>query len=66
MKELPSKEKASHREVKYEFPSDHAGQACADCKHVIHGTLHPRCQTVADPIFLVGWCIRYEEAEKKK
>lgn len=58
--ERPAKEKLSHTEVKYERTSEHAGQDCANCKHVIE-TLHEvRCESVASPIWLNGWCIRWK------
>ncbi len=66
MPELPAAEKAAHRTVKYEYPSEHMGEACGDCKHVIEKGSSPRCETVANPIFLTGWCVRYARKEKKK
>lgn len=60
MAELPAKEKATHQAVKYERPSEHAGEACGDCAHLIDAG-EPRCQTVKSPIYLNGWCVRYQE-----
>lgn len=59
-KEIPAADKASHVEVKYERPSEHMGEDCGDCKHVIEATSGTRCQTVKNPIYLNGWCVRYE------
>jgi hypothetical protein len=61
MPELPVDEKASHQAVKYERPSEHMGESCGDCKHVIEATKGTRCESVASPIWLNGWCERYEE-----
>lgn len=58
-KELPEKEKATHAEVDYERPSDHAGKSCGDCEHLVDA-LTPRCQTVKNPIYLNGYCVRFE------
>jgi hypothetical protein len=60
MAELPADEKASHAEVKYERPSDRMGEDCGNCKHVIEATSGVRCRTVRNPIYLTGWCVRYE------
>jgi hypothetical protein len=58
--ERPADDKLSHAEVHYERPSEHAGQYCGNCKHVIE-TLHQvRCESVASPIYLNGWCVRWE------
>jgi hypothetical protein len=65
MPELPKSEKASHEKVHYEYPSEHMGQACGDCKHVIEQGTAPRCQTVVTPIFLTGWCVRFAAKKKK-
>lgn len=59
MQEQPARDKASHAEVKYEHPSDHAGQYCGNCKSLIEGMGGNRCKTVKDPIFLNGYCIRW-------
>lgn len=60
MPELPKDEKASHAEVKYERPSSHGNQHCGNCEYVIN-SIPARCQHVALPIFLNGWCKKYEE-----
>ena len=57
--ELPVHEKASHEAVKYEHPSDHAGQYCGNCKSILEYLNGNRCKTVASPIYLNGWCERY-------
>jgi hypothetical protein len=64
MPELPAEEKLSHKEVKYERTSEHPGQACDNCKHVIEA-LHTRCESVASPIYLNGYCIRWAAKPKK-
>jgi hypothetical protein len=61
MPELPAAEKATHAEVKYVRPSEHIGQACGDCRHVIEATTGTRCQSVKSPIWLNGWCVRWEK-----
>ena len=61
--ERPDDEKLSHEEVKYVRVSDHASKDCGNCKHVIEATSGNRCQSVANPIYLTGWCIRW--ASKK-
>jgi len=58
--ERPVDEKFSHAAVKYEHPSEHAGQACGDCQHVIETLKEVRCQAVASPIRLFDWCQRFE------
>lgn len=57
--ELPAKDKATHAEVKYERPSEHSGKSCGDCEHLVDA-LTPRCMTVKDPIYLNGYCVRFE------
>ena len=61
MPELSVKEKTSHKEVKYERVSSHAGKSCGNCEHVIEAISGVRCQTVKDPIYLTGYCIRWEK-----
>lgn len=61
MAERPRDEKLSHKEVKYQRPSDHMSQNCGNCKHVIEATSGTRCESVASPIYLNGWCIRWEK-----
>jgi hypothetical protein len=61
MAELPQDEKLSHKEVKYERVSEHVGQACANCEYVIEAMKGTRCQHVADPIYLTGWCVKFEK-----
>ena len=58
MQELPADEKASHREVRYERTSEHMGESCGNCKSVIEAP-ETRCKTVASPIYLNGWCVRW-------
>jgi len=58
-RELPAKDKATHAEVHYERPSPFAGKSCGDCDHLVDA-LEPRCQTVKDPIYLNGYCIRFD------
>ena len=65
MPELPVDEKASHKEVDYEHPSEHFAQACGNCEHVIEATKGTRCESVASPIYLNGWCNRFEKDEKQ-
>lgn len=60
MAELPDKEKATHKEVKYVRPSDYPGKHCGNCKHVIETLGEVRCQTVKSPIYLTGYCVRWE------
>jgi hypothetical protein len=59
--ELPEKEKAAHSEVKYERTSEHAGKDCGNCEHVIEASSGTRCQTVKEPIYLTGYCERWEK-----
>lgn len=66
MAELSRDEKASHKAVHYEYPSEHMAQACGDCKHVIEQGTSQRCESVVTPIFLTGWCMRFEAKGKKK
>ena len=61
MAELPDKEKLSHKEVKYERTSEHPGKDCGNCEYVIEAMKGTRCQHVADPIYLSGYCIKWEE-----
>lgn len=58
--ERPADEKLSHQAVSYEHPSDHLGRYCGNCEHVIEATSGTRCQAVASPIELNGWCKRWE------
>ena len=60
MPELPAAEKLSHKEVKYERTSEHPGEACGNCKYVIEALKGTRCQHVASPIYLNGWCEKFE------
>ena len=60
MPELPTDEKSSHKEVQYEYPSEHTGKHCGNCAHVIESTDGTRCMTVKDPIYLNGWCVRWK------
>ena len=57
--ERPEKDKFTHAEVNYERTSSHPGQECGNCKHVIEAASGNRCQSVANPIYLTGWCVRY-------
>lgn len=59
MPERPADEKLSHKSVQYERTSEHTGQACDNCKHVIEARSGTRCESVANPIYLNGWCIRW-------
>lgn len=63
MAELPDNEKATHKLVKYERTSDYPGKACGDCRHVIEATKGTRCQIVKDPIYLTGWCEKFEKGK---
>jgi hypothetical protein len=58
--ERPVDEKFSHAEVGYQYPSEHFGEACGDCAHVIEAASGTRCQAVASPIQLNAWCERFE------
>lgn len=66
MSERPTDEKSTHQAVEYERPSSHPGEACGNCRHVIETLEQVRCETVKAPIYLTGWCVRYEEKPKKK
>ena len=63
MAKLPTDEKFSHKEVKYERTSEHPGQACGNCKYVVEAMKGTRCQHVASPIYLNGWCIKFEKGK---
>jgi hypothetical protein len=65
MAELPVDEKASHKEVHYERTSEHLAESCGDCRHVIEAP-ETRCESVASPIYLNGWCVRFAPKEAKK
>ena len=65
MAELPVDEKASHQEVEYQYPSERMGRACGNCEHVIESRKGTRCETVASPIYLNGWCKRWEKDMKQ-
>ena len=60
MAELPDKEKATHKEVEYVRPSDYPGKDCANCEYVIEAMKGIRCQHVASPIYLSGYCVKWE------
>lgn len=66
MAERPTEEKSSHEAVEYERPSEHPGEACGNCRHVIETLSQVRCETVKAPIYLNGWCVRFEAQPKKK
>jgi hypothetical protein len=59
MQELPDNEKATHKAVKYERPSEHGHEHCGNCKSVIEELDGVRCKTVQSPIWLNGWCERW-------
>jgi hypothetical protein len=59
--EREEKDKFTHAEVEYERPSAHPAKNCGNCKHVIEAVSGNRCQTVKAPIWLNGWCIRWEK-----
>ena len=59
MVELPTAEKASHKEVKYERSSEHPAEYCGNCQSVIEAIGGTRCKTVKNPIYLNGWCMRW-------
>jgi hypothetical protein len=61
MPERSAEDKFSHQEVKYERTSEHPGEACDNCKHVIEAISGTRCESVASPIYLNGWCIRWKK-----
>ena len=61
MPERPESEKLSHAEVKYVRVSDHAGQTCDNCRHVIEAMSGTRCESVKPPIYLTGYCKRWEK-----
>lgn len=61
MPERPTDEKLSHKEVKYERPSSHPGDYCGNCEHVIETSSETRCESVKNPIWLNGWCVRWEK-----
>ena len=66
MSERPVDEKLSHHAVEYTRPSEKPGEDCANCKHVIETLKEVRCESVASPIWLNGWCERWESKPKKK
>jgi len=61
MAERPDDEKLSHKAVDYERPSDHPGEYCGNCSHVIETLNEVRCESVKNPIWLNGWCKRWEK-----
>jgi hypothetical protein len=61
MVERPTAEKSSHKEVKYERPSEHPAEYCGNCEHVIEARGGIRCESVKSPIWLNGWCVRWEK-----
>ena len=61
MSERPDSEKLSHKEVNYERPSDHPAEYCGNCEHVIEASGGVRCESVVNPIYLNGWCKRWEK-----
>lgn len=64
MAERPEAEKLSHKDVEYERTSEHRGESCGNCKHVIEAMNGTRCESVKLPIFLNGWCIRWAQKPK--
>ena len=62
-RELPSQDKATHKEVKYERPSEHMARHCGNCSYVIEASSGTRCRIVKSPIFLTGWCEKWEGAK---
>jgi hypothetical protein len=60
MAEKPEDEKLSHRAVKYERPSAIPAHHCGNCEYIIE-TMTPRCEIVASPIYLNGWCEKWEK-----
>lgn len=62
MAERPASEKLSHEAVQYERPSKHPARHCGNCEHVIEASAGNRCESVEDPIWLPGWCIRWGKA----
>lgn len=61
MAERPEAEKLSHQEVEYERPSEYMVEHCGNCNHVINGLDETRCESVASPIYLNGWCKKWEK-----
>ena len=59
--ERAEKDKFSHAEVQYERTSEHPGEHCSNCEHVIEATSGTRCEGVKSPIDLGGYCIRWEK-----
>ena len=64
MPERPESEKLSHTEVEYERTSEHPGEDCGNCKHVIEAMAGTRCESVKPPIYLNGWCKRWQPKQK--
>jgi len=52
--------KLSHYWVDYLSAKGMPRQTCEGCRHVIT-TPAIACQLVAPPIFLAGWCMRWEK-----
>jgi len=59
MAEKSEAAKWSHRDVRYEAPSQHDGKFCAGCEHFIKGD-PPACTGVKQPISPRGFCFRYD------
>lgn len=57
------KKKLSHTAVKYEHPSRHGAQMCANCIHYIAGK-KPACTGVKSPIGPHDWCRRYKRGKR--
>ena len=56
--------KLSHEAVDYERTSEHPGESCGNCKHVIEAISGTRCESVKAPIYLNGWCKRWAAQPK--
>ncbi len=61
MAERLEREKLTHAEVSYQRVSTHTGQTCDNCRHVIEAISGNRCESVKPPIYLTGWCKRWEK-----
>lgn len=56
--EWPEASKSRHAKVDYENPSKDQSKVCQGCVNFIPPN---RCRTVASPIDLTGWCVRYQK-----
>ena len=59
--ELLPEQKVEHKVVRYEHPSQHGGESCGNCIHLIAWGFPLRCETVKGPIQKEDWCLRHQD-----